>query len=141
MPITLEDAATRTLVSAMSGLNLRQRVIGNNLANIDTPGFKVSEVNFAEQLAAASSAGAPNGAQKLLLVGTDARHLGGSEQAVTAEIETKRNTSQRVDGNNVDIEKEMEQLSETMIHYQTSARLLSRRLATLRTVITGGRGA
>jgi flagellar basal-body rod protein FlgB len=141
MPITLEDAATRTLASAMSGLNLRQRVIGNNLANLDTPGFKASEVNFAEQLARASGTDVGGGSETLLLVGTDARHLGASEQALVAEIETKRTTSQRVDGNNVDIEKEMEQLSETMIHYQTSARLLSRRLATLKTVITGGRGA
>jgi flagellar basal-body rod protein FlgB len=123
----------------MSGLNLRQQVIGNNLANLNTPGFKASEVDFAAQLAQASGdlAGDAAGGGKLLLVGTDARHSGGSEQAVTAEIETKRTTSQRVDGNNVDIEKEMEQLAETMIHYQTSARLLSRRLSTLQTVITG----
>lgn len=139
MPISLEDAATRALVTVMSGLNLRQQVISNNLANLDTPGFKSSEVSFAHQLAAITGEGEPGAYRTLQLVSTDAGHLVATEVALAAEIETRRNTSQRVDGNNVDIEKEMESLSETMLHYQTSARLLNRRLAILKNVVTGGR--
>jgi len=43
----------RSLFSAVSGLNahqLRMDVIGNNIANINTPGFKKSRVTFQDML-------------------------------------------------------------------------------------------
>jgi len=48
--ITLEDRTTKALVTALNGLTARQRAISNNLANVDTPGFKASDVSFARQL-------------------------------------------------------------------------------------------
>ena len=38
------------LRAAMSGLASRQRAIANNVANVDTPNFKASEVRFEDAL-------------------------------------------------------------------------------------------
>src|ERR1700736_6007434 len=45
------------LRAAMSGLAARQRTIANNVANVDTPGFKASEVNFEAALKSAIGSG------------------------------------------------------------------------------------
>jgi flagellar basal-body rod protein FlgB len=132
--ITLEDTATKALYAAMNGLSTRQRVIGDNLANINTPGFKASDVSFAQQLDKVTSAGS-----ELQLVTTNPDHQGLAGSSGSVEITTKKDTSQRVDGNNVDAEREMESLSETVLHFEAATRITARRLSTLKTVINGGR--
>ena len=133
--ISIGDRTTQGLVSALDGLSTRQRVINNNIANINTPGFKASEVSFAGQLAQAM-----DDSSTLKLKSTDPGHLGESEDStVSAQISTQTGTTQRLDGNNVDLEKEMVSLSETVLQYQTVSRLVSRRLAMTRTVIYEGK--
>jgi flagellar basal-body rod protein FlgB len=133
--ITLEDRSTRALIAAMDGLSERQRAIGNNLANVNTPGFKASDVSFARQL---ENALGTSGAG-LSMVTTDAQHQGGVGQTGGADVVTRKDTSQRLDGNNVDMEKEMVYLTETTLHYQAVAQITSRKLAMLRTAINEGR--
>jgi flagellar basal-body rod protein FlgB len=133
--ITIGDRTTQSLVSALDGLSTRQRVINNNIANINTPGFKASEVSFAGQLAQAMDNGAT-----LKLKSTDPGHLAeenGSD--VSPQIKTQSSTTQRLDGNNVDLEKEMVSLTETVLQYQAVSKLVSRRLAMTRTVIYEGK--
>jgi flagellar basal-body rod protein FlgB len=84
------------LRAAMSGLAARQRTIANNVANIDTPNFKASEVRFEETLAKA--------------IGTSVR--GATPDQTTLNGSTSRatlvdSTSAKADGNNVDIDREM----------------------------------
>jgi flagellar basal-body rod protein FlgB len=132
--ITLEDKTTRALVTALDGLTARQRAISNNLANVDTPGFKASDVSFARQLDRALQADAG-----LQMVRTDAQHLGGRDEPDNVQITTRSDTSHRLDGNNVDIDKEMALMAETVIHFQATTQMVSRRLSLLRTVINEGR--
>jgi flagellar basal-body rod protein FlgB len=132
--ISLEDGATRSLVTALDGLAARQRTINNNIANIDTPGFKASDVSFAKKLdqALENSSG-------LQMVSTNQNHITSVSSSQDADIVTRSDTSQRLDGNNVDIEKEMTYLTETILQYQTTAKMVSYRLSMLRTVISEGR--
>jgi len=51
------SGADSYLQAAMSGLAARQRTIANNIANIDTPNFKASEVRFEDALKTAVSRG------------------------------------------------------------------------------------
>jgi len=133
--IRIDDQATRALVAAMDGLSLRQRVISNNLANVDTPGFKASDVSFEQQLARSL-----NPEPGLAMQTTHAGHLSTpAASPAGAQVTTRQSTSQRLDGNNVDLEREMVYLTETVLHFQAVSRVISRRLATLRTVINEGR--
>ncbi|MBI4299544.1 MAG: flagellar basal body rod protein FlgB [Chloroflexi bacterium] len=131
----IRGADTDSIVrAALTGLTTRQRVIGNNLANIDTPGFKASRVDFEAKLAEAirkreSAAKAQATAPGL----TEA-----SQPDLSPSIVRVTETSGREDGNNVDIDGEMVKLVETNVAYDSLVRLMSARLSLLKTIASGG---
>ncbi|NLF34791.1 MAG: flagellar basal body rod protein FlgB [Clostridiales bacterium] len=95
---------------------LKNEVIGNNIANVDTPGFKKSRVEFERVLAAALDGG--SGPVQLKI--SDERHMAGragTSGQVEPRIVTEQSTSARLDGNNVDIETEMAELAKNSIAY------------------------
>jgi flagellar basal-body rod protein FlgB len=110
------------LRAAMSGLAARQRAIANNVANVDTPGFKASEVRFEDALKTAISAG-----------NLDQTNL----NAAASRSTLVDATSTRADGNNVDIDREMEMLSEANLNYSALTQVMSARIGILRNVING----
>ncbi len=114
------------LQAAMSGLAARQRTIANNVANVDTPGFKASEVRFEDML---------NSAVKAYRSGTqvDQRAL----DAAASRANLMDATSIRADGNNVDIDQQMELLGEANLNYSALTTVMSTRLGILRNVING----
>jgi len=121
---------------------LRQRVIANNIANVNTPQFKKSTVRFEEYLKDFLDKG-PNptegteGAQ--LRSGSAQPQSGSMENLPELRVERDENTTMRADGNNVDIDQEMAALAENTILYQIAAQELNERIALLGYVITGRR--
>ncbi len=107
----------RELEGAMDALSLRQKTVARNLANVNTPGFTRSDVDFFQQM------------QRLF--------RGEAEAPVATEDTT---TPERLDGNNVTLEQEMYALSQSEILYNAAARFASGDLARLRYAITEGRG-
>jgi flagellar basal-body rod protein FlgB len=57
--MTLVDTTQQVLESAMSGAEMRQTLLTNNLANVDTPGYQAQDVNFQSTLQQALSSGQP----------------------------------------------------------------------------------
>jgi len=114
---------------------LRQRVIANNIANVNIPRFKRSVVRFEESLQEAL------GKDTLPLLTTDPRHIGGAKppDELRPEVERDEGTTMRADGNNVDIDQEMALLAANTIMYNAAAQELNERLALLSYVITGRR--
>src|ERR1700730_6125278 len=100
------SGADSYLRAAMSGLAARQRAIANNVANVDTPNFKASEVRFEDALKSAIGSGRP---------GTPVDQS--SLNAAAAHTSLVDATSMRADGNNVDIDREMAILGETNLTY------------------------
>jgi flagellar basal-body rod protein FlgB len=116
------------LRAAMGGLAARQRAIANNVANVDTPGFKASEVRFEDALKTAISRGQSSRAGDL-----DQTSL----NAAASRSSIVDATSTRADGNNVDIDREMEMLSEANLNYSALTQVMSARIGILRNVING----
>jgi flagellar basal-body rod protein FlgB len=114
------------LRAAMSGLAARQRAIANNVANVDTPNFKASEVRFEDALKSAVSSGRPGSPP-------DQSAL----NAAAARSTLVDATSLRADGNNVDIDREMAILGETNLTYSAITQVMATRLGILRNVISG----
>jgi len=114
------------LRAAMSGLAARQRAIANNVANVDTPNFKASEVRFEDALKSAMSSGTPGSTP-------DQSNL----NAAAARSTLIDATALRGDGNNVDIDREMAMLSETNLTFSAMAQIMTTRIGILRNVITG----
>ncbi len=101
---------------------LRQRIVSNNIANIDTPGYKSREVKFEEYL-------------NNLTPGETLKE----KDVPDARIVTKSDTSLREDGNNVDIDKESLELYRVQIQYEYMVRKLSDEFSNIKTVLTEGR--
>lgn len=99
----LIDTTQLGLEQALSGAALRQRAIANNIANANTAGYKRTDVDFHSALAEALAA--PDAKSKL--------------ESLSFQTHTDDSTSTRADGNNVDIEQEMANLSETSLEYQS----------------------
>lgn len=102
---------------SLSKLSLRQSVLTGNLANINTPGYKRREVDFAIELKQAEES-FPSGA------GT----------GVTTEA-----GSIRIDENSVDLEREVYELGENEIRFQTTTQMAQKYFRGLKNVIREGR--
>ena len=125
------DPTLRLMVVALDALSKRQAVISHNIANIDTPGFLAKEVPFKERLTAALQS-----RNALPLVRTDDQHLAleAPSKPVTQVTERQGGTP-RVDGNTVDINREMVDLVEASLKYRAVAQLASKRLSLIKTVV------
>src|SRR3546814_16101551 len=59
----MPDVTTAGLHMALNGLSARQRVIADNIANLETPEFLAGRVDFESSLSAALSGGHPASAE------------------------------------------------------------------------------
>ncbi|MBQ1511186.1 MAG: flagellar basal body rod protein FlgB, partial [Selenomonadaceae bacterium] len=115
---------------------LRHEVISDNIANVNTPRFKKSNVVFEELLAKEIE---PEPTDKVQMVRTHDRHLpvpmhGKAEAAIQLE----NDDTMRVDGNNVDVDAEMANLAKNQLYYNALATQLKGYLKGLRDVISSG---
>jgi flagellar basal-body rod protein FlgB len=109
----------------------RQQAIANNLANVDTPGFKRNEVTFPEALQQAAS-------KQVILSRTHERHLLPKPTGTVSTV-VKSDTSHRNDGNNVDIELETAELVQNSLYYNALIDRAGDYFKSLRLVISEGR--
>ncbi|HEY8342537.1 MAG TPA: flagellar basal body rod protein FlgB [Calditerricola sp.] len=132
-----QNRMVSTLEQAMNAAMLRQRVIANNLANVETPGFKAADVAFENLLAEALA----RRGSSFVGVRTDPRHLpiGAQGSVVAPRIVPALHTRMRHDGNNVDVDAEMANLSRNALWYQALVQSTQHYLDQLRTVIGEGR--
>lgn len=98
----------------------RRKVIANNIANVDVPHFKRSEVNFESELKRAVRQ-REDASNKLPAILTDEKHIPFFVERDLRSVQPRVNldytTIYRNDGNNVDIEKEMVDASKNMMRY------------------------
>ena len=131
----LKSTQVSVLEKALSASSLRHKVISNNIANVNTPKFKKSEVSFENQLALAM------GEEKPAISRTHVRHLPIKSIGINVEptINTVTSTSFRSDGNNVDIDSEMAGLAKNSIYYDAVAQQINKYFAGIKSAISGGR--
>jgi flagellar basal-body rod protein FlgB len=113
-PVLGSDRVEGVLHTALAGLSLRQDVIADNVANIDTPGFRARSVAFEDSLRAAVA-------------------RGGVPEEGVALTATPTLTPVGPNGNNVDLRKETMAAMQTVFQYQTVTRAVSDRLGLVRT--------
>lgn len=128
------DRRMQLLESSLSGLTQRQRLVANNLANVDTPGYRSFDIPFEQVLERSITSG-----KDLPLLVTSAGHMSALSGAPAAFVAEQRPSAFRTDGNGVDVDAEMEKLSETAIQFNAVSQLLSARIAILKSAATEGR--
>lgn len=135
----LQTSTIQDLNSALNASTLRNRIILNNVANVDTPGYKSKKVVFEEALKTALNEKATD------FVGKRTHHLHipiGNEPLSPNLLSTvieNNNTWVQNNGNNVDIEYEMTKLAENTLWYNALVQQTSGHFAKLREVIKEGR--
>ncbi len=122
---------------ALDGAMLRQKVIANNLANVDTPGFKAVEVTFEEQLKSLVK-----GNEDMYPLRTShPRHLQvAGSPSFNVGMKVLDGYTYRNDGNTVDVDREVARLAKNVVYYNAVSSSLNQELRILRMAITGGRG-
>jgi flagellar basal-body rod protein FlgB len=104
------DPVSSLLVAALDGVALRQRVTADNIANVDTPGFRASSVDFESALRAAISSG----------------EAGSPDFRPGASV-TPTDTPVGANGNNVDLRKESLSAMQSQYQYQLLTRAVADR--------------
>ncbi|MEI8132704.1 MAG: flagellar basal body rod protein FlgB [Leptolinea sp.] len=109
------DPTIEAAQKSLGGLSLRKDLIAQNIVNVDTPGYKAQDVNFETSLKMAMNRGS-----SLALRTTNGSHLNSlpSESSDVFQISLRKGGTERADGNNVDIDRELNAMTETGIRYQ-----------------------
>lgn len=117
------NTSFRLLEQGLDAVWLKQKVISQNIANADTPGYKAKTVEFSALL-------------KEKCKYQQFHNNNDAEINLKTTIKEKTGTNQLLDGNNVDVEKEMMDLTDVQLQYQTLTGKMSNEFAMLRTAIT-----
>lgn len=104
----------------------RNEVITNNIANVDTPGFKRSDVTFESHLKDALTG---SGSLSQRVANVNLNSLDGTVYQDNASL------SYRLDGNNVDIDTESAYLAQNQIRYYTLLDSMSQEFNRIKAVL------
>lgn len=96
----------------LDATDLRGKTIANNVANINTPGYKRKYVTFEET-------------------------LNNKENKPKIEVKTDSSSEMREDGNNVELENEKVNQAATTLEYNALVSLTNIKLAMTKSVISG----
>jgi flagellar basal-body rod protein FlgB len=133
----LNNGTQMLLQRSLDVASLRNEVTADNIANVNTPGFKRKEVIFEDKIRNAMAGN--NNYSKLSL--TNDRHIQIQDNNVQLgpEIKTMDDLSYRNDGNNVDIDVESAKMAKNIVLYDFLGQSMSNELKLLRIAITGRR--
>src|SRR4051812_24271676 len=112
-----DDISSSSLRVAAAGLAARQSAIANNIANIETPGYRARKVEFEQALHGAIA-------------------LGESPAGVTPETLSSLEPT-RLNGSNVNLDEETMSHIDTTMRYQLTMRALDSKYGMLRDAIKG----
>ena len=124
-----------TIQGIEQGLNFSAKkgeAISQNIANVDTPGYKAKTVNFKDMLEEAK-------VQQLEAYRTEDKHLPFRASERSSGVSTLSALRYRHNGNGVDMDREQADLAANQIYYNALVDRLNGKFNTLQQVVKGGR--
>lgn len=109
----------------LDSLWMRQNLTMNNIANVDTPGFKSQYMTFENELAQKIRSA-------LTVKKTSMKNVARGIENMRPSVHTTLNESTRLDENNVDMDQEQVELARTAYEYQFMISSVSSDLSRLR---------
>ncbi len=100
----------------------RQQAVSQNMANVDTPGYRTRDVDFEHEMHRAMVQAS----------------FGGASAELTPAVQEVKGLMERADGNNVSLDRESLLLSETQLQYQLGTQLVKHEFHNLLSAINGG---
>jgi flagellar basal-body rod protein FlgB len=123
------DEATEAVRRILDLAAARQKAAVKNLANIDTEGYRPTRIEFSEHLKQASG--------RLELAAPASGHMTGRTSVSGGSGYVEVVDEELAETPEVGLERTIADLADAEIAYTTAARIMSKRVATLRTAITG----
>lgn len=119
------------LKKSMDASALRSKASANNIANINTKGYKKFYVTFEETL---------NGSMGEDTMKTNnSKHMQTGSGSGDVTVKREENTSMRQDGNNVDIDLEMTNQAANTLMYNALVKQVNSKISLTSYVIGGGK--
>ena len=113
----------------------RQQVLGNNLANSDTPGFKARDIRFADVLKAQLEGVAPSNA--IDLATTHSGHIQGKVPQEDPRLLYRIPNQPSMDGNTVDGDFELSEFTKNSVFTESALNMLGSTIRSRMSAITG----
>ncbi|MGE5707945.1 MAG: flagellar basal body rod protein FlgB [Bacteroidota bacterium] len=123
----------RGLERSLDALSLRHQVRANNVANINTPGFKPSEVKFEDALLEALNEPEIRSEEQNAFDAVNGITHPGMEAWSPTIVQ--RPGSQRFDGNGTSLETEMAGLSKNTLTFNTAVSVVAMEYRTIKAII------
>lgn len=117
------------LKQGLNAASTRQKAISNNIANVNTAGYKRSYVTFEDNL--------KNSQDNLEMKTTDSRHINDGQGFGEIQVKQDDSTSMNEDGNNVDIDTEMANEAQNTLMYEALISQINGRISMTSDVISG----
>jgi flagellar basal-body rod protein FlgB len=131
----ISDFNWKVMEKTMEGLSRRFESTSRNLANANTPEYARRNVSFEDQLREVV-----DGPRRLPMKITNEGHIPSGPMTVGAVVPEEMKIYDekfRLDGNNVDPEREMAVLSQTRMAYNAMSRFVAKKGSLYRLVIGG----
>ena len=106
----------------------KQQVVTNNIANVDTPGYKTKYVTFEDTFRGKLRAASQTGDREQIQHAIETSHW---------QVHNTQNETSRLDENNVDSDVELMELTRTALQYQYLLHAVNSDVTRLRTAIKG----
>ncbi|NPA56013.1 MAG: flagellar basal body rod protein FlgB [Epsilonproteobacteria bacterium] len=128
------------LESAIYARSIRQDLISGNIANADTPYYRPRDINFEDALVKEINKEFSHHTPKLELAKTDPKMLDPmGDDPLKPTIFFRDGHLARNDGNSVDLDVEMTELSKNNVMYNATMEALKKDVAIFRAVLTASK--
>ncbi|BAI80013.1 flagellar basal-body rod protein FlgB [Deferribacter desulfuricans SSM1] len=119
---------------ALDVTSYKNKVISENIANVDTPFYKAKKLDFKDAMQDVMGTG-----KKLPLKVTNKYHISGSSEnfSVSNYVKYQNNMSVRNDGNDVNLDYEMSELAANGILFNMLSQITGYEFTRLKTSIQG----
>ena len=117
----------------MNWLGERQKVLAQNIANVDTPGYQSRDIKPFEFRFSGSA-----GAGRLGLAQSSPGHAVGSESSLARGGLTAKQKETTQSGNSVTLDHELMKSADTAMDYQLVTNLYRKQIGMFRSVLTRG---
>ncbi|TMU88402.1 flagellar basal body rod protein FlgB [Bacillus sp. BHET2] len=120
-----------TLERGLNYASLNQKVISQNIANVDTPNYKAKEVGFKTVF--------NQTIHQLDAKRTNQRHLSFQSDSQHPAVKTKAAYQYNHNGNGVDLDQEMSEMATNQIYFNALTDRLNGKFNSLQSVVRGGK--
>lgn len=128
---SLSENTYNLLKKSMDASATRSKVIANNVANINTKGYKKLYVTFEDTL--------NENMGKDIMKTDNAKHLQTASNIGDITVKRDENTSMRQDGNNVDIDLEMTNQAANTLMFNALVTQVNSKISLTNYIIQGGK--